>query len=90
MNIESKIASAMEKVSLKDDRTILAAANAILEANGLFNAGDTVVVIDDPTYPFAGQKGKFRGASANAGFVNVEFPNGATVPLMANQLLTVR
>jgi hypothetical protein len=52
------------------------------------SSGDTVAIIDDPTYPYQGVEGKCKGPSAKgSGFVDVEMPDGVTVPMQSSLLL---
>lgn len=84
--IETKIQEALKIVDLKNEATIEQAANQILAED--FGAGSTVIIINDPTYPYAGQVGKVKGQSdKGGGFIDVQFENGVTVPIFSNQLL---
>lgn len=88
-DITAIIQEAVAKVDLKKPVTITEAANAILSED--INAGDTVAVIDDPTYSMAGAKGKSKGVSAKgSGFVDVELANGVTVPMQSSLLIKLK
>lgn len=51
-------------------------------------SGDEVAVIDDPSYPYQGVKGRVKGPSAKgSGFVDVAMPDGVTVPLQSSLLI---
>jgi hypothetical protein len=63
------------------------AVNSLLTDSGI-KVGATVAVLQDPTYPFDGQRGIIRKMHEN-GFVDVEFPNGATVPLQSSLLVAL-
>lgn len=81
-----------EAVSSMVDRSPASASKAAaIVLNEDFSTGSDVVVLDDPTYPYAGLKGKVKGPSANkgAGYLDVEFPNGNVVPLQASLLSKV-
>ena len=52
------------------------------------SSGDTVAIIDDPTYPYQGVEGKCKGPSQKgSGFVDVEMPDGVVVPMQSSLLL---
>jgi hypothetical protein len=52
------------------------------------SSGDTVAIIDDPTYPYQGVEGKCKGPSCKgSGFVDVEMPDGVVVPMQSSLLL---
>lgn len=55
---------------------------------GDLKSGATVAVADDPTWPYAGQRGKVKGPVKN-GTVDVEFANGVTVPVQASILFVL-
>lgn len=87
-NIDQLIQEAVAQADARKPGSIQAAANLILSED--VNAGDTVAVIDDPTYPFPGQKGRVVGPSAKgSGFVDVEMANGTKVPLQSSLLITL-
>ncbi len=70
----------------KGDVAIQEAVNQLLGED--INSGDTVSAIDDPTYPYQGVEGKAKGPSAKgSGFIDVEFPDGVTVPMQSSLLL---
>ena len=63
------------------------AANALLEGIPL-TAGSMVAVIDDPTYPAPGQKGKVKGPSSKgSGWTDVELANGTVMPMQSSLLI---
>jgi len=83
MNIDTIIQEAVKKDSIAE------AANMILGDNNV-KVGSSVAVINDPTYPFEGARGKVKGESAKgAGFMDVEFENGTVVPLQTSLLIPV-
>ena len=64
-------------------------AQAVNEMLGFvtpIKAGTSVAVLDDPTYPYPGQRGKVTGKVIN-GQVEVEFANGTKVPLQSSILV---
>jgi hypothetical protein len=70
----------------KGDEAIQSAVNQLLGED--INSGDTVAIIDDPTYPYQGVEGKAKGPSAKgSGFIDVEMPDGVVVPMQASLLL---
>ena len=88
MNPET-IQKAVEHVDSRNTQTIAEAANMILEDSAI-KKGATVAIIDDPTYPFQGAKGKVTGPSAKgAGYFDVQFEDGTTTPMLASLLLVV-
>jgi len=86
---ETSIAKALEVVDLSDERTITEAVDMLLGRNGI-KVGDTVAIVDDPTYPFSGQKGVVTAVSEDTGYATVELPNKTKVPLLINQLVGVK
>lgn len=86
-NVNDRIEEALKTVNLRNPRTIKEAARRIIESPVELSAGCSVAVIDDPTYPAAGQTGKVRGPSAKEGFVDVELPNGIVMPLQSDLLI---
>jgi hypothetical protein len=64
-------------------------AQAVNEMLGFvtpIKAGTSVAVLDDPTYPYPGQRGKVTGKVIN-GQVEVEFANGTKAPLQSSILV---
>jgi hypothetical protein len=89
-NIEQTIQEAVAKVDLRKPETITAAANAILTEDGYVKAGETVATLDDPTFPYSGQKARVVGPSdKGSGWVDVEFPNGVRMPYQSSLLLKI-
>lgn len=85
--IDAKIQEALTKVNLRKPETLKEAVNTILTEDGYVNAGDTVGIIDDPTYPYSGQKARVVGPSdKGGGWVDVEFANGVRFPVQSNLL----
>jgi hypothetical protein len=84
---ETLINAAVGKVDLKNPGTITEAVNMLLGQNGI-KSGTSVAVIDDPTYPYSGLRGKTQGEIVN-GCVHVKFDNGNAVPLQVNLLIPV-
>lgn len=81
----TSIEKLIESVDPKDSDSIKRAVN---ESLGLtVKVGSKVAVLDDPTYPFDGQRGVVK--AINNGFAQVEFGNGAKVNLIASQLIPV-
>jgi hypothetical protein len=65
---------------------IVGAVNQLLGED--ISSGDTVIPIDDPSYPYQGATGKCKGPSAKgSGFVDVTFEDGTTVPMQSSLLL---
>jgi hypothetical protein len=89
-DIAVKIKESVASVDLRKPDTIRAAANAILTEEMYVEAGETVGIIDDPTYAFPAQKVRVIGPSAKgSGFVDVELVNGTKVPVQSSLLLKV-
>ena len=87
-NIETAIQSAVAQVDARKPASIREAANAILSEE--ISAGDSVAVIDDPTYSLAGQKCRVIGPSAKgSGWVDVETANGTKMPVQSSLLITL-
>ena len=87
-NINTRIEDALRGVVLTDPKSVHEAARKIIESGIELSSGNEVAVIDDPSFPCPGQKGKVRGASAKGdGFVDVEFANGTVMPLQKDLLL---
>jgi hypothetical protein len=87
---KTPIEQVLEKVSLKDPKSAAAAAKELIESEIDLKAGQTVAVIDDPTYAQPGVAGKIKGPSAKgSGFFDVELPNGTVVALQSDLLLPV-
>jgi len=63
------------------------AVNELVSDAGI-KFGTTVAVLEDPTYPFDGQKGIVRKIRED-GYAMVEFDNGAEVPLQISLLVAV-
>ncbi len=72
------------KLNSKEDIAL-----AVMEALGTndVKVGSTVTVINDPSYPFEGQKGTVK--SMKGGFSLVEFKNGTKVNLQTSLLIPV-
>ena len=88
MNIEQKIQEAVEKVNLRKPETIAQAANQILTEDSYVDGGETVAIIDDPTYSLAGLRCKVKGPSTKgSGWVDIETPNGTVMPVQSSLLL---
>lgn len=62
----------------------------VAEALG-FNlpSGTPVAITEDPTYPYSGQRGVTKG-TLKGGLIEVELPNGTTVPMQASLLVPLR
>ena len=68
------------------DAAIQGAVNQLLGED--ISSGDTVAIIDDPTYPYQGVEGKCKGPSQKgSGFVDVEMPDGVILPMQSSLLL---
>lgn len=63
------------------------AVNELISDAGI-KVGSTVAVLEDPTYPFDGQKGIVRKIRED-GYAMVEFDNGAEVPLQISLLVAI-
>lgn len=82
------IAEAVTQANAKSLTSIAEVASALVESAGsLMQTGASCIIIDDPTYPFAGQKGTIQGTEANGAYYNVRFGNGTVAKIMSNQLL---
>ncbi len=83
-NIATIITEELSKPRTKN--TVQATVSRILGED--IGSGDSVAVIDDPTWGQAGAKGKCKGPSAKgSGFVDVELANGTTVAMQSSLLL---
>ncbi len=90
-NIETTIQEAVAKVDLRKPETVTEAANTILTEDGYVSAGESVGIIDDPTYPYSGQKARVIGPSdKGGGWVEVEFANGVRFPVQSSLLLKIK
>jgi hypothetical protein len=80
--------SILEKVDVSKPQSIQEAANMAL---GLSNvtSGSEVAIIDDPTFPTAGLKGKVKSIDVSTGTATVQLANGDEVPLLVNQLISL-
>jgi hypothetical protein len=89
-NIDQRIREAVTGVDLRKPASITEAVNTLLTEDGYVKAGETVGIIDDPTYAFPGQKVKVIGPSdKGGGWVDVELANGMKVPVQSSLLLKV-
>jgi hypothetical protein len=87
---QKKIDEAIASVNLRNPDSIKAAANAILTEDLYVNAGETVGIIDDPTYAQPGLKARVIGQSnKGSGWVDVELPNGVKIPVQSSLLLKI-
>jgi len=87
--IEQTIQEAVAQADVRKPASIKEAANRILSED--VNSGDTVAIIDDPTYAQPGVKAKVVGPSAKgSGFVDVELPNGTKLPVQSSLLITLK
>ena len=74
-----------------DRNYVATAVNRIISEDSPVSAGDVVAVSGDPTFPYDGQKGRVKGISAKgAGYVDVQFENGQSVPLQSSLLIPIR
>lgn len=90
-NIEQVIREAIQQVDLRKPSSVTEAANRILSEDMDVSQGETVAIIDDPTYAQPGIKAKVIGPSAKgSGFVDVELPNGVKLPVQSSLLLTLK
>jgi hypothetical protein len=83
MNVEKLI----EKLDVTDKNSIAEVLSEGINDNGV-TVGSQVAVVNDPTYPFDGCRGKVK--KINAGFADVEFANGTVAPLEINLLIPVQ
>jgi transcription antitermination factor NusG len=88
MNAKQILEKALETVDLKKPKTIVEAANTALGLNNVKVGGD-VAIIDDPTFPTAGLKGKVKKIDTDSGLATVQLHNGDEVPLQVNQLIAL-
>jgi len=90
-NIDQKIQEAVGQVDLRKPETLKEAVNTILTEDGYVSAGETVGIIDDPTYPYPGQKVRVIGPSdKGGGWVDVETEGGTKVPVQSSLLLKLK
>jgi hypothetical protein len=90
-NIEATIQESVAKVDLRKPETIQAAVNTLLSEEMYVEAGETVGIIDDPTYAYPAQKVKVIGPSnKGSGWVDVELTNGTKVPVQSSLLLKIK
>lgn len=75
-------------VDLKKPQTIIEAAHMALGLNNV-TVGCEVAIIDDPTFPTAGLKGKVMKIDLESGLATVKLHNGDEVPLQINQLIAL-
>lgn len=87
--IDQKIAEAVAQVDLRKPETFRQAARIILsESESVVAGGNEVAIIDDPTYPYSGQRARVVGPSdKGGGFVEVEFANGTRFPVQSDLLI---
>lgn len=84
---DTKILEAVENVDVKAPASLREAADMLTGANRV-SAGSKVAILEDPTYPFAGQRGTVKGPSAKgSGYVDVEMANKTVVPLQVSLLV---
>lgn len=87
MTLTETIAKAMERVSAKDENSVLSAANSIFE--------DTSIKVGDEVYSFdedgpqgnVGVRGRVVDNSAKVGWMLVEMPSGARSECVASLLI---
>jgi hypothetical protein len=84
-NLDTQVEETVAKLS-EGKISVEEAVGNLLGDSGV-KVGASVAVLGDPTYPFNGQKGVVRKMSE--GYADVEFPNGAIVPLQCNLLVPV-
>lgn len=90
-NMDSTIQEAVAKVDLRKPETLKEAVNQLLTEDGYVSNGETVGIIDDPTYAFPGQKVRVIGPSdKGGGWVDVELTNGTKVPVQSSLLLKIK
>lgn len=81
----SKTEKLLETLNPADPASV---QNAVVESLGLtVKVGNKVAVLNDPTYPFDGQRGVVK--AINGGYAEVEFGNGTKVNLIASLLIPV-
>ena len=90
-NIDDKaIEAVVAQVDLRKPDTIREAANTLLTEDLYVKGGETVGIIDDPTYAFPGQKVRVIGQSnKGSGWVDVELANGTKIPVQSSLLLKI-
>lgn len=81
----ANVASLLEKVNLAKPESAAEALSESLAPD--IKRGMTVAIVADPTYPFAGYKGKVE--SVNNGYAYVKFTNGSAAHLMSSLLIPV-
>ena len=80
------ISQIVESVDLKKPATIEQALCESIGDTGV-KSGGSVAVLDDPTYPYAGQRGTVVSVDDSHGVAKVKFPNGAEVNLQSTILI---
>jgi preprotein translocase subunit YajC len=86
MNTQQLVEYIRTNVDLARPTTITEAANMAIGLNNV-SVGSDVAVINDPTFPTAGLKGKVK--SIDNGFAYVELHDGTVVPLQINLLIAL-
>lgn len=77
-----------ESVSAPRKNFVQEAVNQILGED--ISAGQTVAIIDNPVNGFEGVQGRVKSiSSGNAGFAEVEMPNGTTIQAQTSLLVPV-
>jgi len=80
----------IDTVDPKNAASVRATASALVEGLApTFKVGDSCIILDDPAYPYSGQKGKVKSGLKGNGYYDVQLADGRIVPLIANQLLRV-
>jgi len=85
MMTNEQILDTLKGSSIEETASIL-----VEELNGVTTGAKVAVIDDDSTYPYSGLAGRVVGpVPGRAGHVDVEFANGAKVPVQVNQLVPV-
>jgi transcription antitermination factor NusG len=75
----------LEKIDLAKPETI---DSALVESiQPTIKKGDTVAIMQDPTFPFDGLKGKVVGMRADNGYAQIEFANGMKLDCITSLLI---
>lgn len=90
--IEERIQEAVAQVDLRKPETFRQAASIILTESELaVSNGEEVGLLDDPTYPYSGQKARVIGPSDKGkGWMDVEFANGVKLPVQSDLLIKIK
>ena len=84
-NATKSISQIVESINLSKPETLQRALQEAIGDNGI-KAGSKCGVLDDPTWPYAGQVGDVVSVDESHGVAKVKFQNGTEVNLQLNLL----